>query len=362
MAVEIFAQVSPGERRVALCQDGVLTDFFIERPGAPDGVGDLHRGRVQSRVPAMAGAFVALEGATGFLADSEGAAGISEGSLIGVRVTRAGQGGKGPRLTSRGAEAAAEGPMRLVARGPGPLLTLGSRYPTAPIWMDGSAALAALRPQLGPRLGFRAPAFDQALDAEIDALSLPEVTLPGGMRATITPTPALVAIDMDGGGATADRAPKAAAQMARNLGAIPELARQIRLRNLGGAILVDFAGMPAKKRAALAPALRENLAADPLCPRLLGFTALGFAEILRPRVHPPLHEALAGPHAAALRALRDAVALKSRTRLRASPSIIAALQADPVALAEFAASATYPLTLRSDPSVPGYLLEEAPDG
>jgi len=48
--------------------------YAIWRPGAPDGVGDIHRGRVIARVPAMAGAFVALDGAEGFLPDSDGGA------------------------------------------------------------------------------------------------------------------------------------------------------------------------------------------------------------------------------------------------------------------------------------------------
>ena len=97
---------------------------------------------------------------------------------------------------------------------------------------------------------------------------------------------------------------KMAAHLAVNRAVLPALARQIRLRNLSGAILVDFAGLPARRRAALAPALHAALAEDPLRPRLLGFTALGLAEIVRPRVHPPLHELLAGPHAAGLAALR----------------------------------------------------------
>ena len=48
----------------------------------------------------MAGAFVALEGAEGFLPDSEGGKSLTEGSILAVQVTRAAQGGKGPRLTA----------------------------------------------------------------------------------------------------------------------------------------------------------------------------------------------------------------------------------------------------------------------
>ncbi|HTW28775.1 MAG TPA: ribonuclease, partial [Acetobacteraceae bacterium] len=93
---------SPGEARVAVVTGGGLADYAIWRPGAPDGVGDLHRGRVTARVPALAGAFVALAGVPdGFLPDSEGGAGVTVGDPVGVRITRAAQGGKGPRLSAR---------------------------------------------------------------------------------------------------------------------------------------------------------------------------------------------------------------------------------------------------------------------
>ena len=151
-------------------------------------------------------------------------------------------------------------------------------------------------------------AFDPATEDAVAALAEQEVDLPGGGRLRIQPTPALVAIDIDAGGAVDARQGKVAAHLAANRAALPELARQIRLRNLSGAILVDFAGLPARRRAALGPELQSALSDDPLHPRLLGFTMLGLAEIVRPRVHPPLHELLAGPHAAGLAALRRVAA------------------------------------------------------
>jgi hypothetical protein len=122
--------------------------------------------------------------------------------------------------------------------------------------------------------------------------------------------------------------------------------------------LVDLAGMQAKQRTALGPALAAALADDPLRPRLLGFTVLGLVEISRPRVRPPLHETLTGPLAAGLIALR-AIARACRAEpgrrlaLRASPSVMAALQFDPVALTELARITGQGLYSRSDPSLPG---------
>lgn len=360
--MRIQAACSPGEVRVAAVDDAGLLDYAVWRPGAPDGVGDLHRGRIATLAPAMAGAFVRLEGAAdGFLPDSEGGADATEGQALGVRIVRAPQGGKGPRLTARlsPAEAAliGAGPPALLRRGPGAIERFALRHPPAPIDIDDAAVMAALRPALGARLRLVRAAFDDDVAAEVEALAESGVPLAGGGRIDIHPTPALVAIDVDLG-ATGARGGKARAQFAANRALLPALARQIRLRNLSGAILVDFGGMSAARRPRLAPGLRAALGDDPLAPVLLGFTALGLAEILRPRVHPPLHEVLAGPHAAGLLALRAAdAAFAARPQhvptLRAAPAVEAALRADPVALADWQRRTGRPFPMRADATLPG---------
>ena len=355
--ITIWAICSPGEVRVAVADGEELLDYAISRPGAPDGVGDVHRGRVRSVVPAMAGAFVALEGGEGFLPDSEGGAGLTEGALLGVRVTRAAQGGKGPRLSAKLDPAViGEGKMALLRRGPDAMERLAAAWPAAPVRVDDAGVAARLAPLLGERVSVTREALADALAGQIEALEGVSVTLPGGARMSFHPTPALVAIDVDAGSMTAAREGKARAQLSLNRGVLPVLARQIRLRNLSGGIVVDLAGMPARKRVALGPALAAALADDPLAPRFLGFTALGLAEILRPRVHPPLHELLAGPHAAglaALRAMAEAAGADPSVglALRASPAVVAALQADPVALAEYARRTGRRMALRSDPGL-----------
>jgi Ribonuclease G/E len=353
--MRILAAASPGEVRVAALRDDDLLDYAIWRPGAPDGVGDLHRGRISARVPALGGAFVALNGADGFLPDTEGGKTASEGAILGVRVIRAAQGGKGKRLSARlSAEEAGivgSGAPALLRRGPGAVEQLAALYPDTPVWVDDPALAAALRPALGSRLGVRTPVFDDDVLGQVDALAQPDLVLPSGARLSFHPTPALVAIDVDTGAATGGH-------LAINRALLPVLARQIRLRNLSGAILVDLAGLPARRRSALGPALAEALADDPGRPRLLGFTALGLAEIVRPRVHPPLHELLAGPHAAGLAALRAIAASGSADPsrmpvLRAAPAVVSALEQDRAAVADLARRTGRALILRSDPSLAG---------
>ena len=361
MTTRILVACSPGEMHVAAVRDRMLLDYALWRPGAPDGMGDLYRGRVIARVPAMAGAFVALPGMEGFLPDTEGADGVLDGMAVIVRIIRSAQGGKGPRLTARVSDAdraaiAGPGPPVLLARGPGAVERLAALHPAAPVLIDDPALVGELRPALGGRLAV-GPVLDDELAGWIAALAENTIALPGGMRASIHPTPALVAIDVDTGSASADRRDKRTAQMAANLAMLPALARQIRLRNLSGAILVDVAGLALRHRPALARAFAESLATDPMRPRFMGFSALGLAEIMRSRAHPPLHELLAGPHAAGLAALREVMQAAAAEpsavfRLRAAPGVAAALAADTVALADLARRTGRTLMVASDPVLP----------
>jgi Ribonuclease G/E len=344
VSVSIRIASSPGEAQVVVVDGKRLLDFSLWRPGAPDGVGDVHRGRVIAAVPAMAGAFVALTHAEGFLPDSEGAKGQTAGTILTVRITRAAQGNKGPRLTTR--TEPADGPVGLIRRGADPVTRFAARYPEAPIVADDARVAAPLGATIS------SPVFDEDLVQAIDALTRPVVEVAGGATLSIWPTPALVAIDVDARGALAG----GVRHEAVNRAVLPALADQIRLRNLSGAIVVDLAGLSARKRAALRPDFVSALADDPLLPRFLGFTALGLAELVRSRVHPPLHELLAGPLAAGLAALRATLAEfdqdpRGMRAIRAHPAIVSALQRDPAALPDLVRRTGRRATLRSDPSL-----------
>ena len=347
----ILVQASPGERRVALVRDGRLEAAFVERPSAPGGIGDLHMGRVAARAAGMSAAFVALEGgATGFLPDTAGSAGATEGTYLPVRVTRAAQGGKGPRLALAESDAPRGGPPRLLARGPDAALRLAAAQPDAFLEAEPAAEAARLRGALGERVRAVPRAFDEATEAAFDALSDPVVPLPGGGRLLIQPTAALVAIDVDTG-------PAAAA--ATNEAAIVEAVRQVGLRHLAGAILLDLAGGTVRSRAAALPALRRAAGGDPLL-RVVGVTGLGLLELVRTRVHPPWHEVVGSPPsplthglAGLRRAVREAaVRPGARLSLRAHPRVIAALRAVPEALRDYAGATGHPISLLADPAVP----------
>ena len=270
--------------RIALLANDVLREFWIWDPTRPDGVGDLYTGRIEAVMPALAGRFVELGGLTGFLPDSAGGKTLSEGTFATFTVTRAAQNDKGPRLAFAGKAPADR--LGLLRRGPGPLLDLCARHPAEPILLDDYALIAELRPALEGRTRFNAAAFDPVLEDEVAGLFEFSAPLPFGAVMHITPAPAATLIDLD------SKAASGVSALSLNTAILPEIARQIVLRNLSGGILIDFAGMKPSARAKLAAPLRTALAADPLKPELLGFSHLGFAELTRRRIRPPLHEVL----------------------------------------------------------------------
>ncbi|MBB2203922.1 ribonuclease E/G [Gluconacetobacter takamatsuzukensis] len=361
MTARILAASAPGEIRIAVIDAAGLRDYALWRPGWPDGVGDLHRGRAGARLVAMGGTFIDLaDGASGFLPDSAAPGPLAEGDPVLVRIVRAPQDGKGARLAATGLllpeGQTLAGPPALLARGPTPLEALAAAWPAAPIVIDDIALGARLPAGLRGRVQRERRAFDAGTEAACAALADPSVTLPGGMRATITPTPALVAIDMDGGAASTDRRAKQTAQFAANRDALPALLHQIRLRNLSGAIVIDVAGLAIRKRPALRETIEAALAQDPLRPRFLGFSALGLAEIMRPRIRPPLHALLSDAPGHMLRMLddwsRQVAGQPGRVPgLRVGTDLARALEHDPGAVADTAQRSGHQPGWRLDPSL-----------
>ena len=349
----------PGEMHLAVAEQDELLDFALWRPGAPDHVGDSFHARIEALVPGMGGAFVdiGLETA-GFLPLPKDAPPLTQGQAITVIVTRAALGGKGVRVklapsdSTRSAESAHQGSPRLIASGPTPLERLAALWPTASLAVDSPAAGAVVPPPLRDRKQQGFHPLPEDIAAACAALADSAIALPGGLSATVTPTPALIAIDMDAP-PTQGVLPKQTAQYAANKTALPALMRQIRLRNLSGAILIDPAGLAIRKRQALLAPVQEALLADPLRPRCLGVTALGLIEILRPRVLPSLPEQLNSPHGRALAALRHIVTYApGTTTLLAGSRILHALEQDPQAVADCARAIGHNLNVVLAPALP----------
>jgi Ribonuclease G/E len=123
------------------------------------------------------------------------------------------------------------------------------------------------------------------LDDRIDALLDPVVSIGNGANLVIERTEALVAIDVN----RAEGHP-----LTVNLLAAAEAARQIRLRNLSGVIMMDCLKMTSRTDGyKLIEKMKEAVATDPAKTEVMGLTKLGLLEMARLRRGPSLAESLA---------------------------------------------------------------------
>lgn len=108
-----------------------------------------------------------------------------------------------------------------------------------------------------------------------------KVPLPGGGSLLIEPTAALTAIDVNGAGRPLEV----------DLVAVREIARQLRLRRIGGIVVIDFIDLESKReRTRLDAALRAAFADDPAAVQLYPMSPLGLVELSRQRLGPSLAE------------------------------------------------------------------------
>ncbi|RDD73097.1 ribonuclease E/G [Paracoccus versutus] len=331
-----------GRDAAALMQDGRLEDLIVDPAGAtPLAPGAICRARVDRLVKGQGGVFLRLpNGARGFLRDRSG---LREGQSLLVQVSGCAEDGKAvpvsARLNFRGRHVIVtpgtpgvnvsrrirdaslrEGLVRLGSS------TLDGRE-DAPGIVFRSVAATAQEDEIAAELGqllelaqavtadcegapellldapepaeqawqdWADPAPDavedgpdafEATGVEAAALQLlhPRLDLGGGAWAEIEALRALVAIDVNTG---SDHSP--AAGLKANIALARDLSRQLRLRGLGGQIVVDFAPMPKRDRGTLDQVLRAAFRPDPAETVLIGWTAMGLYEISRKRDRVPL--------------------------------------------------------------------------
>lgn len=335
-----------GAEAAALMEDGQLTDLLVDAKDlAPLVPGDICRGVVERLMKGQGGVFLRLpDGQRGYLRDRSG---LSEGQALLVQVTGVADEGKAIPLTSR---ILFRGRHVLVTPG-APGINVSRRIRDEEARAELTALGAAANPPEGTGIIFRSlceaahpddiaqeleglldlagkvmaeqagspelllgaaspheqawmewadpepdaieegeDSFDRCgvLEA-VDALLLPAVALPGGAHAVIEPTRALVAIDVNTG---QDGSPAAA--LKANIALARDLPRQLRLRGLGGQVVVDFAPVPKRDRATLDQVLRAAFKGESAETSLIGWTTMGLYEINRKRDRIPLHRLAGG--------------------------------------------------------------------
>jgi Ribonuclease G/E len=263
----LYLDRCPGERRGVVTLDGRPERLLIERDGEAvlPRLGERWRGRIRRRLPHMGGAFLDLGAGPDALL--KGAANLPEGAAVEVEITAEARSGKGPAAVYRGQ---AEGtPARL---SPGASL---------------EARLRAFAPQSPLAEG---DAAREAADLAEEAVLSLSVRIARGALLTIERTRALVAVDVDMGEGSGPRTAVGAA----NLDAVRETARLLRLKGLGGVIVIDLIGRPGDP-AQVKQAARLAFAPDEPGVVYGEISRSGVLEIAKPHRETPLAERLCDP-------------------------------------------------------------------
>jgi ribonuclease E len=129
------------------------------------------------------------------------------------------------------------------------------------------------------------PLFNKyQLEEQIEQVYRRKIRLKSGGYILIEPTEALVTVDVNSGSSTREKGVEDTAFQV-NMEAAPEVARQLRLRDLGGIIVVDFIDMAHKKhKQDVEKAIRAELKRDRAKTKVLRISALGLLELSRQRI------------------------------------------------------------------------------
>ena len=128
------------------------------------------------------------------------------------------------------------------------------------------------------------------VENQLDAMHTPDAQLKSGGYIVINPTEALVAIDVNSGRSTRERNIEETA-LKTNLEAASEVARQLRLRDLAGLIVIDFIDMEVRRnQAQVERRLKDDMRTDRARIQLGRISPFGLLELSRQRLRPSLFE------------------------------------------------------------------------
>jgi Rne/Rng family ribonuclease len=141
------------------------------------------------------------------------------------------------------------------------------------------------------------PMFEEfGIQAEVDKALKPKVWLKSGGYIVINQTEALVAIDVNTGKYVGKTNRLEDTIVKTNIDAVNEIVRQIRLRDLGGIIVIDFIDMDERRnRMKVVQALEEALRRDRAPTKILSFNDFGLVALTRKRVKQSLERTLCQP-------------------------------------------------------------------
>ena len=267
MIRRLYLDRGPGEARGVVTLDGRPERLWIEREGEPAfaRLGERHRARVEELSPGLGLARLALAGGLEAALPLSKQVQLPRGAIVEIEIAAEPRAGKAA-----------------VGRLLGPSAGAPERLQSAP---DLETRLKTAAPDAAILGGDEArEAADEAEEAGL-ALTHP---LAGGLTLHIEPTRALTAVDVDWSGSSR---PSAAAGMRTNQLALAEAARLLRLKSIGGAVVIDLVGFP-RDRDQVAAAARAAFAPDEPGVAVLPVNRFGLLHLVKPHRGRPLAELL----------------------------------------------------------------------
>lgn len=249
-----------GETRAAIYEGRRLVELYVDRPWKPSPrTGDIYIGRITSIDASVAGAWVDIgpKSAPALLpfAAQRDMPKLTEGQAVEASVLRSEYGSKGATL----------------------------RFLAETDEKPGLVKKLSLKERLLDR--FDNITFDEAAVNAVDSACETSLALPGGGSVTMEQTQALLAVDVDKGGAVSAAA---SANEAAKL-----IASQLRLRGLGGLIVIDFPNLrQPKQRKTLEKTLESAFQADPNITKFNALSRFGVIEMTRSKPDLALDEIL----------------------------------------------------------------------
>lgn len=159
------------------------------------------------------------------------------------------------------------------------------------IYCDEPATAARLRQTIPDRVEWKKDIESQlpiTISQLMDQVRNPYVSIPGGAEIVVEQTEAMAVIDVNSK-SQVNKISKNETALQVNKSAIPEIVRQIRLRNISGMIIIDFINMKSEAdRKLILKSMSLELKKDNIRTEIFGFTALGLFELTRKREHSPI--------------------------------------------------------------------------
>src|SRR3989454_1016456 len=323
MGLEIIINVAREETRVAVLDRKVLTDLYIDRVKHRDYVGNVYKGKVVKVLPGLQAAFIDIsrriekdeerarlkqlmlklrKPGSGYIVRTV-SEGVTDDELRSdVEFLQATWEEIQEKKTRLKAPALLHNDLDLVFRTVRDHFTKEVQH----LWVDSKPQYEAVRefvgrylPELLPRIHLYTkdqPIFDHFdLESEIAKATARKVWLKSGGHIVNDHTEAMTVIDVNTGRFVGKRDLEETITKT-NLEAVKEIAYQLKLRSIGGIIIIDFIDMERERnREKVFQALNDALAHDKARTRILRISELGLVEMSRERVREDLYRALSEP-------------------------------------------------------------------